>query len=35
MISPRPDIHRDNRDSVTAHSVRSDFTGFAMAARID
>ena len=29
-----PDIDRDDRDSVSAHSVLSDFTGFAIAAFI-
>jgi hypothetical protein len=35
MLLPRPDSYRDNRDSIIAHSVRSDFTGLAMAALID
>ena len=34
MISSRPDSYRDNRDSVTTHSVRSDFAGFVIAALI-
>src|SRR5688572_4420189 len=34
MILSRPHNYRDNRDSVTAHSVRSDFTGLAIAAFI-